>query len=337
MENNLKNRYIYAVCRHLPAKMQGDVQKELDGLISEMMDERGSGNLNSEQTLKGVLDELGTPSELALKYHEGGQKSLISGVYFLMYKQVLRIVLPIIAAVLAVFTTASFLVGDGEALHIIIGTINLSFMAHFFQIIAVTAGGVVQAFAVITVVFAVIEYKKVNLKEFNLQDLPNIPEAKMKISPFWPIFSIALSISLTALLLGFPQIIGISINFNWTPALDVDFVRSLWLPIIFWTILEIIAEIGKLVEGHYTKRLAAITVITAILQVACVILIFGNNSILNPEFVSHLSGLYVHFQPINWIFDNVNLTIMTIALIAIFFETLEVVVKTFQAKNHIKS
>ena len=70
MKNDLIERYIYAVIRYLPLKMRGDVEKELDSLISDMLEERCRDITPSEKDIRGVLMELGMPEELALNVGE---------------------------------------------------------------------------------------------------------------------------------------------------------------------------------------------------------------------------------------------------------------------------
>jgi len=338
MENNLKNRYIYAVTRHLPVKMQADVEKELDSLISEMLDERrGNNAVASEQDLKNVLAELGSPEELALKYGGNERRALISGVYFLMYKRVLLTVLPIIAAVLAILTTMGFFIGDESSLSIIIiGIVNVAYLSYAMQILTVTIGGVVQAFAVITVVFAVLDYRKVEMQGNEFFDLPEIPEAKMKISPFEPILWIAFSIVTTILLLGFPQIMGAYLDGRWITVFNIEVVRGLWLPILVWTLLEIIAEAVKLVEGQYNMRVVAVTVAACILQIVCVFAVFGNSDIINSEIISLVEHWGINVLAIGEQFSNLfmrpNMAIVVIVIGILVWEIIDVVIKAFQAK-----
>jgi len=338
MENNIKSRYIYAVTRHLPKKIQADVEQELDSLILEMTDERrGNNAAPNEQDIKDVLAELGPPEELALKYYGSERKAFISGVYFLMYKRVLSIVLPIVAAVLAVLAVIGFFVGEESTGHIVIGLLNLTFMTHAMQVISVIIGGVIQAFAVITVIFAVLEYMKVDIKNSDLNNLPEIPEERLQISPWGPIFGIILAVSTTALLLVFPQVIGIFINFNWIPVFDVEFVRGLWFPILLWAIIEIVAEIVKLIEGQYTLRLAMITVVTGVVQVIFAVTVFRNSDIINSEFLNFVGSYSENFEALSFIFDRVimqpHISLMMIVLIVLFFDILDVVVKVFQSKR----
>ena len=348
MENNLKNRYIYAVTRHLPAKIATDVEQELDSLITEMVDER-TGDIPrpigqqyppttqapSEQVMKDVLAELGSPDELALKYYGGERKALISGVYYLMYKRVLRIALPILAVVLAVLTTINVVLGDEYSRSLVLGFLNMTFTVHIVEIIVVTIGGVVQAFAAITIIFAVMDYMKVDLKDGDFFDLPQIPESRLKISPLGPIGNIVLSVSLTALLLGFPQVIRLYQDFTWIPIFDTAAMRGLWLPILLWCVVEIGIEIYKLIEGQYTIRLSMVTIVTSALQVIFAIAVFGSSSILSTEFVSLMEGLGVSYWPniFYTVIARPNMVLLAIVLVALAIEVIDVVVKTFNIKR----
>jgi len=330
MENSLKNRYIYAVTRHLPTRTQKDVERELDSLISDMVIEQAGNDTPTEQHIKDVLTQLGSPEEMALKYDGGGRRALISGTYFLMYKLVLRIVLPIVAVVLGVLSGLGFVVGE-PTLSFNIGFIGLSFFA---QVIAAMVGGVIQAFAVITIVFAVLDYFKVDLKDGNILDLPEIPDSKKRISITEPIVGICIAIGSTILFLGFPQVIRAYIDFEWIHVFNVEVIRGLWFPILAWTVVEIIAELVKLAEGRYTKRLAAVTVVTAVLQIAFAFFIFVGNNLLNPELVYRAENYVTDFAPLEWVINNAaaqpNLIVLFIIVVVVLIETIEVVYNAFK-------
>ena len=339
MENSLKNRYIYAVVRHLPLRMQKDVEMELDAIISEMLDERkGNANAPTERDMEDVLAELGAPEELALKYSGNERKALISGVYFLMYKRVLLIVLPIVAAVLAVLTTIGVFIGDEPSFSVIfVGFVSVNYLSHAIQIVTVTVGGVVQAFAAITIIFAIMDYKKINLREVDFFDLPEIPEAKMKISPFEPIAWIVFSIVTTVVFLGFPHIMAWYFNNEWVTIFDVEIIRGLWLPVLLWMLIEIVAEAIKLVEAQYNMRVVSVTVVTSVLQMVCAVIVFGNRNIINSEFVSSIENLGpTIFGDGGWFITNIarpNLVILVAIFIILVWEVAEVAVKAAQARR----
>jgi len=316
MKNNLKNRYIYAVTRLLPKKMQADVEKELDSLISEM---------ESEQDIKSIIEQLGTPEELALKYSNSEQKALISGIYFLLYKRVLTIVLPIVVSIFTVFATINSLLSYG----------HLNWLRHITDVLAGAAGGAVQAFATITIIFAILDYKKVNLVEQGIIDgLPHLPTSKKKISIDGPIFGITFSLVTTALLLLFPQILGFYIDYERITIFNIYVLRSLWLPIIIWTVLEISFEIFALIEGRHSKRLAMFSLATCVASLACGIIIFGSANIFSPEFLALIEywSTYASDNPINnFIFVNPNFTILIPYFIIIAIETIYTVYHGFKA------
>ena len=68
MKNDLIERYIYAVTKRLPKKIQEDVSQELRTLIDDMLMERCGDATPNEYDIKSVLTELGTPNELCEKY-----------------------------------------------------------------------------------------------------------------------------------------------------------------------------------------------------------------------------------------------------------------------------
>jgi len=337
MENNLKNRYIYAVTRHLPIKIQEEVRLELEGLISEMLEARSQNGHPAHQDLKDVLNELGSPRELALKYYGGERKALIGGTYYLMYMRVLKTVLPIVAVVLVIVASITIAVNDDPFLDLTIVFVSVTFMSNILQGIVVTAIGVVQAFAAITIVFAVLERFKLNIGDKDLSDLPEIPEGRMRISPIWPIASIAIAISTTVLLLGYPGIMGFRFESTWITVFDTQVIRGMWLPVLVWTILEIVAEVAKLVEGRYTLRVAAVTIIIALMQVACLIIVFGNGDIVNPDFVHHIGRVGADMGAPGWILNNIifqpNIFVMGIVIVALIAEVVEVLVMVYQARR----
>lgn len=63
-ENDLIERYIYAVTKRLPQKVQKDISDELRTLIDDMLAERCGELVPEEKDIRVVLTELGTPEEL---------------------------------------------------------------------------------------------------------------------------------------------------------------------------------------------------------------------------------------------------------------------------------
>jgi hypothetical protein len=286
VKHELIGRYIYAVVRHLPQKQRAEVEKELDSLISDMLDARCGDILPADKDVKVVLTELGTPDELAAKYSGEEQKSLISGVYFIAYKRVLKIVLPIVAAVAALVISLSAISDPPE-------NPALFALRVIGQTLGGTLGGVVQAFAVITLIFAILERTKTDLSGDYLSDLPLVPKQTERIRLYGPIIGIFWSVVFAVVFLGFPQIIGGWFGSEgWIPVFNITLLRSLWLPILLWTVLGVAQEIVALFEGRYTKKLASVTVVTNVLSIGCAAIVFLNREIMNFEFKGSFSGLF---------------------------------------------
>ena len=343
MGNNLKERYIYAVTRHLPVKAQADVAKELDGLISEMLEERQANRLPSENDIKDVLAELGQPEELALKYCGDRRTALISGTYFLMYKYVLRIALPIVLAAMIGLGFIGLILGtaDSPDMSIILFRINFAPAGgSILQIFTNAIGVGIQAFAVITIIFAILDYKKTDLRDGKdmLSSLPEVPAKKARISPGEPIVGIIVSIAVVVLLLGYPHVIALRIDGAWLPVFDIEALRGLWFPIILWAVFGIIAEIVQLVEGRYTMRLAAVTLVTNALIALCAIAIFGSVNVINPEFTSFLgdTGTMFLWHNVQWVhegFARLHLVVLGITLMGLVIETVIIISKAFLARR----
>ncbi|HNX14290.1 MAG TPA: hypothetical protein PK854_02575 [Oscillospiraceae bacterium] len=332
MNNDIIARYIYAVTRYLPEKTRADVEKELDGLISDMLEERCAGRTPAEADIKAVLTELGTPEELAAKYSGDENKALISGSHLLLYKRILKLVLPIAAAgiafagLLAVFVEWN---PNPDTFQI--------FGETFGRIIGGAISGAFQAFAIITIIFAVLEYKKVAInKEDMFSNLPPVPKNKERIKIHEPIIDIMWSIICAILLIGFPQVLGIwQVGIGWTPVFNLGILHGFWLIILFLTLLSVIKNAMKLVEGQYTARLAIVTAAANILIMAAMAIVFLNSNIINPEFISLFDRL-VPVEDIKfvfWPFHNFNLFIVGVGFFGLVVETAVTAVKAIRHRS----
>jgi len=314
--NDLKERYIYAVVKHLPAHTQRDVEMELDELITDMT--------ASQRPIEEVLTELGPPNELALKYCGEGRTALISGTYYLLYIQVLKIVLPIAASVAAVLSVlSSFRPG-----------VELSFAAAMIaQPIASALGMAVQAFAAITIIFAVLEYAKFDLQEGDmLKDLPEAPERRERVSIGDAVFDMVVSAAFAVVMLT-----GLPIWFtgeNLIPIYDVDVVRGMTGFVILWSVAGIFSAAFSIVEGRHTFRLAFVTLAANAVIAVCTFAIFGNADILNMEFLTELlPRVYDVGVPfLNVIVEQHNAFMVGIILLILVGEVIYNFAKAFQGR-----
>ncbi|MDR1642129.1 MAG: hypothetical protein LBC41_04950 [Clostridiales bacterium] len=318
--NDWVERYTYAVARHLPLKTRSDVAKELDGLISDMLAERTDSEEPSEKDILAVLTELGAPDELAAKYSGDENRGLISGPYFLLYKRILKIVLPIIAASLAFAILVGTLIQWDKSLN----TPSLLFSA-FAKLLAELISCEFMAFGIVTLVFTVLEHLKIafNTNDF-ITGLPSAPKERERIKPIEPISGMIFRVVIAALFLVFPDFAGVWIDgLGWVPAFNSSTLQDLWLLIILWTTFTILVDSFRLLEGQYTRTLAIVTLPCdfGIAITASIILL--NKSLMNPVFIANIGDVFkVSGDPDNLVFfNNLHLVILGFVFFSLFLES----------------
>ncbi|NLV59988.1 MAG: hypothetical protein GXY67_14665 [Clostridiales bacterium] len=289
MNNEMIKRYMYAVTSNLPAKAQPEIEKELESMIEELLDARCGDVQPGDEDIRAVLTELGSPEEMAVRYSGDENKALISGIYLIWYKKILRIVLPIAAACVAFALLLSVFVKwqpPREAVPYVSQAIA--------TIISGAANAAVQAFLWITVIFIILERKKVNFSNSDfLSDLPPVPHKQAQIKFHQPIIGILWHIAAAVLILGFPYLIGIySKSTGWIPVFDEGYIRASWYLVVLWSVSEIACEIAKLMERRYSKRLALITAVTHLVTGFTAAVFFLDNRIMNPVFVQKIGALF---------------------------------------------
>ncbi len=279
----LIERYVYHVTKRLPQPQRADIEKELLGLIDDMLSARGDAP--SKDDVTAVLRELGRPAELAAKY-KGSRQHLIGPEYFDTYLLVLKIVLAAVTFGMVVARSIGFAVEPPA-----------NVFAAFGLFIAAIFSALVQAFAWVTVIFALIErfakdapWKE---KDWDPADLPPVPAHKVTIKKGEPIVGIVFSVLFLVLVNAAPQLFSAYIysdgTLNTIPVFDLIVFRQL-LPLINVMIcLGILKEILRLAAGRYTIGLAAAMTVINIASIILFIFTFGPASqIWNAGFMTGL-------------------------------------------------
>ena len=333
MKTDLIARYIYAVTRHLPVKIREDVEKELDSLIADMLAERCGDRQPAEEDIKAVLTELGTPEEMALKYSGEERKALIGGENFLIYKQILMLVMPIVVLAVTFGTILAFCLETDMSQNPLV-----LFGLAVGEVVPGIIFGLVFSFAIITFIFAVFERVNVSFKKPGGVDmfdcLPDVPEGKEKIKRDDVVFGIIASVVFAAIFLGFPQILGgwFGSEAGWISLFVPSVIRSLWVFIVLWVILGVIKESVKLTAGHYTRKVAISTLVCNIFLLASAAAVFLNGKVINQEFVTRISDLAgADGEPVvAALFGNLNILILVCVAISCIVEVLDTTVKAWR-------
>lgn len=294
-------RYIYQVNRFLPGRNKKDILKELRTLIWDMIEERTKGRTLEKKDVEIVLMELGTPAELASKYGEK-KRYLIGPELYPRYIWILKIVLLIAviagpAAVLISRMTSGLDVGFA-------GTGQLWFMA-VWEMLEAIFGSAVTAFAMVTLIFAIMERAGVPGNIFSFQEgmdfLPPVPDKNARISKGEPIASLIFLMILFVIMVFIPQIIGAVVYrdgvLTRVPIFQLSVLKRAMPLFCIWFACSAVAEIVKLVEGRYTMRLTVVVLIGNGISLLLSIFIFTQFKIWNPQFIPQLQEAFPEMNP----------------------------------------
>lgn len=322
MKNDLIERYLYAVTRRMNPKIREDVKKELSGLIDDMLMERCSEKSPEEKDVRIVLTELGTPQELYAKYADDADQCMIGQPYYSTYKYVLKIALGAVAVGLTIAC-------------VILQFLNpQNWNAAVEQWIEYVSDGLVNAFALITFLFAFYQRKGIKTESYNLDDLPPVPKKKQEVSRGECIFSIVFSVILMVLLLATPQYLvgywssesGIAI-----PLFSTVVMRNSWYLVLIFGVADITRSVYRLLEGQFNRKVLTVTLVTNVICAAAVTLWLSNPGLINPDFVTHVqSALADENATIQNIFTNFDSFILVVIMLALVLDTIEATVKTFK-------
>lgn len=321
MKNDLTDRYIYAVTKRMNPKIREDVKQELYGLVEDMLTERCGGMAPTEKDIRVVLTELGTPQEIYARYDENSNRSLIEAPYFGTYKLVTGIVL----ACTAIGMTVSSVIIHFEEAQVWYESL-LSWLALMWS-------GCLQAFAIVTLLFAFFSWRGIQLGEpYNLDDLPPVPKKKQEISRGDCIFSLVFCAVFLTVFLAVPQyIIGYWGPDGVIPLFDVQILRQSWALILIFGLMGITRTVVRLTEGQHNRKEWTVTAVTNGIAAVAVTAWLTRPGLINPEFVSHVEAMFVEEAAfIQRIFTNFDTFLLVVILFALVLDTAEAAVKTFK-------
>jgi hypothetical protein len=294
MKDNLVERYIYAVVRRLPEKERKDVSMELDGLISSMLADRANSSESEEEQVRAVLNELGNPEELARNYSNVAKNCLIGEPHFSLYKRVLKIVLIAVAGALALALLIEWLTGIPRGVRYDLGGIILLTTKGIAQLISTIISGLQGAFAIVTIIFAILYHQGVELdsEKFDLNDLPELPDSEKRTGIGEFIVSMVFLSIFAVLFVVLPHINipGLVIDGKWASFFNPEVlvsIRPLLIALVGTALLELVVKMTKPM-GSMMRFLA--TLLANGVVIITLLVWFGNPLVVNPEYVSMLKG-----------------------------------------------
>jgi len=276
-------RYIYAVTKRLPEKQRNDIEKELRSLIEDMLSGQVKNGTPTVRDVEAVLLGLGDPAQLADRYR--AKKSyLIGPENYDTYILVLKIVLAAVAFGITLAMTISYFVEPPQGI--------FELFAGYFGALF---GALLQVFAWVTVIFAIIENRNLPIsgefknEEWRPADLPELPDRNLMIKPLESIIGLLFAVIAVIIFNTAEHLIGIySFTADETmsviPLFNHEGFRSL-LPLLnIMLALGIIKESLKLVIRKWTKGLAMINLVFNVLSFGLFVIFIRGDGLWNDAF-----------------------------------------------------
>lgn len=286
--NDLRAKYIYAATKNLPRKIRTDVEQELTTLIEDMLEARTGGAFPTEVDIRVVLTELGPPAKLATQYGSERTQYLIGPEYYELYKRIVLIVELCIATGLAVSSIFSAFLHQPD-----------NFGVALLKWLGTWLSGAMSALGFITLLFAFFQQKNISIDTgaYNLDELPDVPAEKERVSLGGALTGIIFSVLFYMLLLIAPQWLGFfSTDGQLLPLLNIAYLHQMWFVFVISCIVTVGSETFSLLEGRYTMRLAGVNLAGNIVLGVLWAALLRGAPVLNPNlanavgFASKLGG-----------------------------------------------
>jgi hypothetical protein len=275
MTATLTERYISATIRSIPASAQEDVRVELETSIADAIDakiEEGEDRVEAE---RAVLTELGDPGILAAGYADR-PLHLIGPKYYLTWWRLLKLLLWIVPVCVA------FAVGLGLTLS------NAPVGEIIGQTIAVTLSVIAHLCFWVTAVFALLERTGADTGvKWDVDQLPEPQDSQVPRSEL--IASLVfLGIAVGALLWDFFR------GFFPTGGDVIPILNpTLWpwtMAVLFAIIaLEAAFAIAIYIRGRWTRAMAIINTVLALMFAAWSLGLLIAGQLVNPEFLAFIA------------------------------------------------
>lgn len=339
---SLIDKYIYDVARRLPEKEREDVKRELAGNIYDMLPDNPT-----EDQVKAVLTDLGSPAILAGKYRQSPQY-LISPTYYNEYVRVLKWVVPLLAVIMLI---VGMIIGAFETLSDgVLDHVDF-FIGIFGKGCALAVAGAFSGLFWVTVGFVIADKagaeKWVDFGKWTVDDLEDVVvEEKNKIPlsdsiaelivvSVFSIFFIAWLMGLLSF--GFAVIDG-SIRID--QLFSDDFI-AVAIPVIAVSCIVSVCEcVVKIVVRRWTPLVCIAVVASSLIGIGLMLYLFSAPEIFNPEFLTYLQGQdwaqsLKKLWFINGSFERtIIFVIAAIVILVSLAESASAIYKTIKASKH---
>lgn len=296
-EKEMTDRYIYEVTRRVPQKMREEIALELQALIEDMCKDE-------DTTVEEVLKKLGDPKEFAKRYRDT-PNYLIGPEYYDNYVWILKLALIGVSISAVVSAIVNGIIKSGG---------RIGFFARFLsELIESAVTGACCAVGIVTIIFAVMEWKKVKVsikseKKWTVDDLtknsayvkswtphslPPVPDKRAVIKRADSVVSVIFITVLATLLLAVPELFG-ALDYADGQLISISCVFNLkeWSVIapilIFSLFVGLLDEIIRLVTGYYCKLVMYSSIVCGAIQIVCSAILLKLLPFWNQEFAEQV-------------------------------------------------
>ena len=332
-------RYVYDVARRLPEKDREEVMKELRANIYDMLPDEAS-----DEAVKKVLYELGSPASLAEKYRSK-PRYLISPAYFDEYVSVLKWVLPLVGVVVMVI---GFAVGAFDAAKADTTNVASVISGILSQGISMGVSAAFQALLWTTIGFVIAEHsgeKRIKPGEhgWRVEDLPEIQHEKARIPLSEGIAELIVAVVFSIIGLMFcsgrlPFMMAFSngdmVFYN---IFSQSFLAMLVPCILISLALSVIEGIAKIRDRRWSVFVCVSVVVKKLVEMALTLYVVNQPNILSTEFRNFLvqSDVNEVIQVLPHI-NGTNVIIIAFSVLVIFgavAESIKAIKNTVQYRN----
>ncbi|MDX8345374.1 HAAS signaling domain-containing protein [Rossellomorea sp. YZS02] len=311
--------YIQEVMRRLPEKNREDIALELKSSIEDMLPED-----YTENDVREVLVSLGDPAVLASNYQDRPMH-LIGPRYYDLYISLLKIILPISAAITFIVLAASSILdysGGANPVEVVLSIAGNG-------IVEVIGTGM-QVFFWLTITFVVIERTvttdsqvplTIKGKEWtpdDLKDIPYIPKEK-RISKLEIFGGLIWTVIWATCYFKAASVLGLyekgDNGRGFTPIFDQDVLIGYWPLVVFLIVLELFLLLRKWKDGVWTRKLAAMNAVFQLIPVAAFMFMFRNMDVLNPEFMDRIQTISNESFNFQWLYLTISVALLVSAVI----------------------
>lgn len=282
-------KYIYAVVKYLPEKEREEIARELSANIEDMLEED-----HSEENVIRVLEEMGSPYDLAISYM-GNDNYIIGPRVYHAYLEVMKVMV-VVALVLGVVIFTIDLMTKGGEMDSLGDVISVIFggVSNIFSLLLGFAFWVTLFFVIVERTDAYDEIRSSTDKPFSVSSLKDVPRvSRKKISKVEMIFTLVFTIFSIYIFLFRNDLLALYVK-GQEPirAFNADAVKSYMFIILLTGAFSVFVSMLKLIYGRWNEVLGILSAVDALISLGVVALILLSGDIINPDFITYINGIF---------------------------------------------